>query len=981
MFYIYNIRYMKKLIFTGLLFLAFIAANAQNPAIVFLQADANVDMYEFITLRRANLNAVSIRDAGICAAGQFRTNESDILSLNGPSYVDVPAGTMFYVKAASGSADSSVRDGRVVIVDAMALNNVNSSPTGDQLIAYSGPAIGAQNCGSATGTNTFLSGFNWGNAGWTSGATSSNDSKAPGTPYDFSFPGNTFNKVRYTGSIIGNEAALVANINNTANWTGATTGDGVLSLKDILFNESNYTSGAAVVTPALTSATLNLSSLVFGGTTVDTRYAVIISLNTTPSLPADRYTCYTGIAPTVVGSPSVVASVTGQTATNLCGVTAQGTGQIVYLDYTLPASLTINGLQANANYSYTVVALNGNGYTANFSSTPYSSSFTTGTVQPTVAEFTTTGSTVLESVGTVSLPITITNPNPTAPTTLEVAITGGTGSAADVDNYTTQTVIFPANTTSGTVTINVTDDLLIEGTETVIFSIQNITGGQGTPVIGTNNPYTLTITDNDVLSNTLVEFTSTASTVNENVGTVTLPLTLTNPNPTATTTVDVAITGGTGSAADVNNYTTQTVTFPANATTATLTINVTDDILIEGTETVIFTLQNINGGQGTPVIGANNPYTLTIIDNDVVVDDTEVEFSVTPTSVIENVGQVGVALQITNPSPAQATTVEVQITGGTGSAADVDNYTTQTVTFPAGSNSLQLINIIVTDDILFEPTETIQFSIRNISGGQGNAVIGADSVFTLTIIDNDIPNIVINEINYNPSESGGSPDAQYEFIELYNAEPVAVDLGGYYFSQGVTYTFPANTIINPAQYIIIAIDAASYTGQGYDVYQWTGGDLSNTGETVEFKTIGDLLVDVVTYDEVAPWPIAANNAGPSLELIDEPLDNALAQNWRANGPKNGTPGRANTLLSVAEDVFNSNVKIYGSGLNLYVSVSNAFADNFSINLIDMAGRTIGTYANISGSQNINLGQIPAGIYALQCVSNSAVITKKMMLGY
>jgi Lamin Tail Domain/Calx-beta domain/Secretion system C-terminal sorting domain len=854
--------YMKKLIFTGFLILSSIVAYAQNPAIVFLQADANVDMYEFITLRRANLNGVSIRDAGICTAGQFRTNEPDILSLTGPSYTDVPAGTMFYVKLASGSADSSVRDGRVVIVDAMALNNVNSNPTGDQLIAYSGPAIGETNCGSATGTNTFLSGFNWGNTGWTSGSTSSNDSKAPGTAYDFSFSDNTFNKVRYSGTIVGNEAALVANINNATNWTGAATGDGVLSLKDILFNESNYSSGAAVVTPALTSATINLSSLVFGGTTVDTRYAVIISLNTAPSLPVDRYTCYTGIAPTVLGSPSVVASVTGQTATDFCGTTAQGTGQIVYFDYALPTALTITGLQANANYSYSVVAVNGNGYTANFSSTAYNSSFSTGTLPTTSLEFTPNQSTVNENVGTVSLPITLSNPSTTVATTVQVAITGGTGSAADVANYTTQTVIFPANTTSGTVTVNVTDDLLVEGTETVVFTLQNISGGQGTPVIGTNAAYTLTITDNDAI-----------------------------------------------------------------------------------------------------------------------VDDTEVSFSVTPTSVTEDVGLVGVVLEITNPSPTQATTVEVQITGGTGTAADVDNYITQTITFPAGSNALQPLSVVVTNDLFFEPTETINFAIRNISGGQGNAVIVADSTFTLTIVDNDIPNIVINEIHYNPSEASGSPDAQYEFIELYNAEPIAVDLGGYYFSQGVTYTFPANTIINPSQYIIVAINAPTYSGQGYDVYQWTGGDLDNLGETVEFKTLGDLVVDVVTYDEVAPWPTGANNTGPSLELIDEPLDNALAQNWRANGPKNGTPGNPNTPLSVAEDMLNSQVQVYGSGTTVYVQLNNSFNGNISLNVIDMAGRVVGTMANINGSQSIDLGQLSAGIYVVQCVSKNAIITKKVVLGY
>jgi hypothetical protein len=444
--------------------------------------------------------------------------------------------------------------------------------------------------------------------------------------------------------------------------------------------------------------------------------------------------------------------------------------------------------------------------------------------------------------------------------------------------------------------------------------------------------------------------------------------------------VQVAITGGTGSAADVNNYTTQTVTFPAGSSAnQTVTLTVTDDILVEGTETVIFTIQNITGGQGTPVIGSNNPYTLTITDNDLLPPaNTTVEFGISPGSVIENVGLVGVILNLTNPSPTQATTVQVVVKGGSGSVADIDNYVTQTITFPANS-TLQAASITITDDLLLENTETIIFAIRNIAGGQGTPFIGADSTFTLTITDNDeAPNIIINEIHYNPSESSGSPDAQYEFIELYNGENYAVDLSGFTFSQGVTYTFPANTTINPSEYIIIAIDAATYSGQGYDVYQWASGDLDNTGETIELRNADNFLIDIVTYDEVSPWPTGANNTGPSLELIDEPLDNSLPVNWRANGPKNGTPGNPNTLVSVAENNLDQLVTVYGFGNQLYINVDNNFTANYTLNIIDMAGRTMGTYQNLSGSNTLNTN-LPAGLYVVQCVSNNGILTKKIAI--
>jgi hypothetical protein len=733
---------MKKFIYSALLLLSASGLKAQAPSIVFLHADAFVDTYEFMTLQRCNLTGMSTTDAGICANGTFRTNEGFVLDYNNPGLADVPAGTIIQVRYDNtGTADYTITDGRgLVIANTNQLNQANTNPPGEQVIAFTGTLSGGTNC-SGSGTNTFVSGINWGNAGWVSGAIDAASSKAPGSATDIAIPGTT-SKVSYTGTVLGNQAALTANITNPANWTGVTNGDGIFALKDILFDESNYNTGSAVVTPSQTSATLDLSGLAFTNSNSDTRYAVIISIGV-PTLPADRYTCYTGIAPTVLGTPSPAALVSGQTGSDFCGTIAQGLGQIVYLDYTLPASLTITDLALTTTYNYAVVAVNGNGYTANFSSTAYTGSFTT------------------------------------------------------------QNVIVP---------------------------------------------------------------------------------------------------------------------------------------------------------------------------------NTEVNFDVTPGDNIENVGLVGVVLSITNPSPTVATTVEVQITGGTGSAADVANYTTQTITFPANSSALQPLSITVTDDGLFEPYETLNFSIRNISGGQGTAFIGADSTFTLGIIDNDVPNVVINEIHYNPSEASGAPDAQFEFIELYNAEPVSFDLAGYYFSQGVDFTFPANSIIDPGQYIIVAIDAPSYSGQGYDVYQWASSDLDNGGETIEFKTVNDDLVDVVTYDELTPWPTQANNTGPSLELIDEPLNNAVPQNWRANGPKNGTPGHENTPLSVNENYLGQNITINGFGNNLYVIVNDKFNDNFTINIIDLAGRTMGNYQSISGSTTLNT-ILPAGLYIVQCVSNNAVFNQKVLLGY
>ncbi|MGF1644415.1 MAG: lamin tail domain-containing protein, partial [Thiotrichales bacterium] len=149
------------------------------------------------------------------------------------------------------------------------------------------------------------------------------------------------------------------------------------------------------------------------------------------------------------------------------------------------------------------------------------------------------------------------------------------------------------------------------------------------------------------------------------------------------------------------------------------------------------------------------------------------------------------------------------------------------------------------------------------------------------------PRLTISEIHYNPPEGD-----KYEFLELHNAGASSIDLTGYSVSQGVVYTFPAGASLAPGAFLVLAKTASTYLGNGYPVYEWTSGNLSNGGEIVEIKNATGAVVDVVEYDDVAPWPTSPDGSGPSLELIDMALDNALAASWRASAVNGGSPGRA-----------------------------------------------------------------------------------------
>lgn len=137
--------------------------------------------------------------------------------------------------------------------------------------------------------------------------------------------------------------------------------------------------------------------------------------------------------------------------------------------------------------------------------------------------------------------------------------------------------------------------------------------------------------------------------------------------------------------------------------------------------------------------------------------------------------------------------------------------------------------------------------------------------------------IVITEIMYNPPESGTDT---LEFLELYNNDSQAVNLENFYFSKGVTYTFPVYTL-EPGGYVIVAESSQTMQNTfGITTLEWTDGALNNGGEEIVLKEPTGSVIDSVNVGDQYPWDSLADGWGPSLELCDPGSNNALPENWR-----------------------------------------------------------------------------------------------------
>ena len=173
--------------------------------------------------------------------------------------------------------------------------------------------------------------------------------------------------------------------------------------------------------------------------------------------------------------------------------------------------------------------------------------------------------------------------------------------------------------------------------------------------------------------------------------------------------------------------------------------------------------------------------------------------------------------------------------------------------------------------------------------------LSGNATRTAVFEPNPPPAIVINEIHYNPADTQGSDDL-YEFLELVNADDHTIDLSGFAFGAGITYTFPDGASIAAGEIIVVAKAAGSYSAAlpGIQVFQWTSGSLDNGGEQLALLDADGNDIDRLTYDDVAPWPTAPDdNSGPSLSLLATNLDNTLAASWAPSTAANGTPGAVN----------------------------------------------------------------------------------------
>lgn len=161
-------------------------------------------------------------------------------------------------------------------------------------------------------------------------------------------------------------------------------------------------------------------------------------------------------------------------------------------------------------------------------------------------------------------------------------------------------------------------------------------------------------------------------------------------------------------------------------------------------------------------------------------------------------------------------------------------------------------------------------------------LLPASALFIQSVLASPDSVVTFNEVNFNPagiSEAG-------EYVELFNQHGVKVDISGWRID-GIGYTFPAATIVNPGAHILVA-----KTPTGGQLGPFVG-NIGNDGQRLRLINHSDRLMDEVDFGDDAPWPAGADGSGFTLAKKLPYTDSGRHANWTISAQQNGTRGSIN----------------------------------------------------------------------------------------
>jgi len=521
------------------------------------------------------------------------------------------------------------------------------------------------------------------------------------------------------------------------------------------------------------------------------------------------------------------ASLPTLTAGTSFSQTLTSTGGLAPYTYTLQTGTLPPGLSLSSSGVLSGTPTQRGGYTFSVRSTDSTS--------PT-AQFVDKGYT-----GTVQNPtLTLTTPSGTAIQNVSFSQTLSTSGGVAPYAYQLETGTLPAGITVSSTGVVSGTTTAAPGNYPVTIRVTDASTGPGSYFEVEN--YTLTVSPPPSVSIAVSPASVSEDGATNLTYTVTRSLNLSSPTVVNITTTGTA-TAGTDYSGNV-----ATVTIPAGATTATIVINPNVDGTVEPDETVTLTVAAGTGYTvGVPASATGN-----ILNDDV----PSVTVSVSPAAVAEDGAPNLIYTFTLNQAAFSAVSVNYTIGGTATNGTDYATIASPLV-IPAG-NTTGTVTVNPTADATIEADETATLTL---AAGTGYTV-GVPNSATGTILNDDLPNLTINDVTVTEGNSG-----------ITNAT-FTVSLSAPAGPGGVTFNIATanGTATGGVDYV-----AQSLTGQtipaGSSTYTFTvqvNGDTANESTETFFVNVTG-VINAVVVDGQGVGTIANDDPLPSLSIDDVTL--------------------------------------------------------------------------------------------------------------
>ena len=247
-------------------------------------------------------------------------------------------------------------------------------------------------------------------------------------------------------------------------------------------------------------------------------------------------------------------------------------------------------------------------------------------------------------------------------------------------------------------------------------------------------------------------------------------------------------------------------------------------------------------------------------------------------------------------------------------------------------------------------------------------------------------------------EDGDTPD----WIEIYNNSLNPINMGDYYLTDDShIFTISDGVVIESGGYLVLCRDSSDFSQFFPNVENYIGEvdfGFSNGGELLRLMDNDDGIVDYVSYDDSAPWPLEPDREGMTLELLNPSLNNNDAENWVSSDVALGTPGQQNSSYDALSNDID---EIIPSVFALHQNYPNPFNPTTSIEydlpndsytvvtVFDVMGKHVKTLVEKNQSagfktirwdaKNDEGESVAAGMYIYQIKSGVNIASKKMIL--